>query len=127
MTQFKSILLILLGLTLALCGIAHSISAYPGPIVFDRLMSSLPTLTAVLAFAIGVGVSAGGVILLVVGSRAIRRRSQARHALPPRRPVPIAEPEPYDPSGYDARRYGRHSRNGTGDGEDEYEWAGAYR
>ncbi len=90
-------------------------------------MVSLPTLSAVLAFAIGIGVSVGGFVLAIVAARAMRHHSLARQAMSQRRVGPMAETPSYEHGGYDPRRYGRQSMNGTGEHEDDYEYAGAYR
>jgi hypothetical protein len=70
---FRSVVSLLLGLALAAYGLVHTLTRYPAPAVFDRLANDLPGLGAVLVFALGVAATLGGVLVVVLSIRRLRR------------------------------------------------------
>jgi hypothetical protein len=70
---FRSAVSLLLGLALAAYGLVHTMTRYPPPAVFDRLAGDLPSLAAVLVFALGVAATLGGVLVVVLSLRRLRR------------------------------------------------------
>jgi hypothetical protein len=71
---FQSVLGLLVGLALAVYGIAHTVTHYPGPKAFAELAGSMPSLGAVLFFFLGILASVVGVLLLFSSVRRLRRR-----------------------------------------------------
>jgi hypothetical protein len=70
---FRSVVSLLLGLALAAYGLVHTLTRYPAPAVFDRLADDLPGIGAVLVFALGVAATLGGVLVVVLSIRRLRR------------------------------------------------------
>ena len=71
---FQSVLGLLVGLALAIYGLAHTVTHYPGRPAFAELAGSMPALGAVLFFLLGIVASLVGVLLLVSSVRRLRRR-----------------------------------------------------
>jgi hypothetical protein len=97
----QPIVSLLVGLALSFYGVAHSVARYPGTAAFARLADVLPSLGAVLLFALGLLAALAGLVLLVRSARLLRTRWRQLAALTAR------------------QRYG--------DAEDGPEWGPAYR
>ena len=75
MIQFiQPLLSAIVGLMLAIYGVVHTITRYPGASSFAQFWASLPGVMAVAVFFIGVVAVIAGVLLLVSGFRGVRRR-----------------------------------------------------
>jgi hypothetical protein len=96
MTQYlQPVFSVLIGLALAIYGTLHTITHYPGAAAFAVLWASLPSLGTIAIFGLGIAAVITGVLLLILGARATRRRWQRlRYAM--QRPV---ERDPYDEDG----------------------------
>jgi len=70
----ESILSLLLGVALAVIGLIHSLSRYPGPGPFQQLAADASALGAVLLFAIGIVAALGGLAVLIFSIRRLRFR-----------------------------------------------------
>jgi hypothetical protein len=78
---FQSIFAVVMGLALFIYGIIHSVTRYPGSLLFSRLMESLPVVWAVGLFLIGIIVTLAGVALLLFSLRRLRRNWRALRML----------------------------------------------
>lgn len=98
---FQCVFASVMGVVLALFGVIHSVSRYPGAQVFGQLMTSLPALGSVLFFALGILAAVAGLVMLVLSQRRLRHRWRYLRAVTSRRDL-----SPMD---------------------EEREWNGAYR
>lgn len=108
---FQCLFSCLLGIALAIYGLLHSVSTYPGEDTFARLATDLPSLAAVLVFVLCVLAATAGAIVLVLSLRRLRLRWRHLRQL-------TASRRHYDPLGPGGGSY-------ADDGRD---WqSGAYR
>ncbi len=70
----QPILSTVIGLMLAIYGLVHSFTYYPGGGVFAQLWASLPSIGSMLVFLIGVLALVAGLVLLYLGLNRARRR-----------------------------------------------------
>jgi ABC-type uncharacterized transport system permease subunit len=85
MSEFIQFILVALsGLALAVYGFFHGIARYPGTDAFARLSSMMPTLLAVLSFALCIVAALTGVVMLIAAARCLRRRP--KRTSPPQHP-----------------------------------------
>src|SRR4051812_18072690 len=70
----RSVFAFALGLALAFFGLVHSVTHYPGRTAFAGLVAALPTVGAVLFFALGVLACLTGAGLLAWSTRHVRYR-----------------------------------------------------
>ena len=81
----KPLFVSLIGLALLIYGTIHAFLHNPGLGGFAALWASLPAVSSILVFGLGILAALGGLILLVGGFRGLYRRYlQIRHAFGPR-------------------------------------------
>ena len=71
---FGSVIGLLMGLALAIYGLVHTFTRYPGPEPFAVLAGNMPALIAVLLFALGVVAIVVGLAVLLGSTRRLRRQ-----------------------------------------------------
>ncbi len=77
----QPLLSLLIGLALSLYGLVHSSHYYPGQANLYRLWQSLPALSSVIVFALGVAAVAIGLAMVMVAIQGLRKRyRQISHA-----------------------------------------------
>lgn len=93
---FQAFVSIFIGVAMAIYGIVHAVTQFPGPAAFTSLADTMPAVIAVLLFLLGLLAFVAGVVVVVLGVRNLRRRWHrfnqiARHA---------GQQSPYDDDGW---------------------------
>ncbi len=65
---------LLVGLFLGAFGLIHSFRSFPGMLGFNAFVQSLPAISGVLLFAVGLIAIACGLALLITGFRSMQKR-----------------------------------------------------
>lgn len=91
---------LLIGLALSIYGLSHSSTHYPGSAGFHALWQSLPALSSVFIFMLGLTALACGLGLVLAGVQGLRKRYRQidRAYAEPRR-----DRDPYEEDGYGYR------------------------
>jgi hypothetical protein len=77
MLQFiQPVVTLALGLALSVYGLTHSAHHYPGTTGFYALWQSLPALSSVLVFGLGIVAVLSGLALVMTAAQGLRQRSQ---------------------------------------------------
>ncbi len=91
---------LLIGIALSIYGLSHSSTHYPGNANFHALWQSLPALSSVFIFLLGLAAVACGLGLVLTGVQGLRKRYRQidRAYTDPRR-----DRDPYEDEGYGYR------------------------
>ena len=96
----QPVISLLIGLALSLYGLIHSSTHYPGASHLYTLWQSLPALSSVFIFMLGLAAVAGGLGLVLTGTQGLRKRYRQidRAYADPRH-----DRDPYEDEGYGYR------------------------